>query len=304
MNYKPLVSIIVNCYNGQEFLRHALDSILEQTYDFWEVIFWDNRSSDKSASIFNSYSDNRFRYFLAPSHTNLSTARNLAIDNSRGELIAFLDCDDIWLPQKLDIQISQFLDNSIGFSCGAYYLQHEASSTKKLVSINRKSLDNVPRSLLENYFVCMPTLMIRRSLIPQNHCFNTNYHIIGDFDLSVRLSLISKLSYSFAPLSVCRKHPANESTRRRSLLFYELNEWFAASKPDSRLHSNLAESQFLDRLRYREFISGITLDITRDFCALLKSPISLKRRLKLFLLLLIPVHFRGNFSSSITDPHD
>src|SRR3972149_5927289 len=92
-NRAPLVSVIMNCYNGARYLREALASVLVQTFTDWEIVFWDNQSADESAAIFKSYSDRRFRYFLAPEHTVLGRARNLAVEQARGEWIAFLDCD-------------------------------------------------------------------------------------------------------------------------------------------------------------------------------------------------------------------
>ena len=61
-NNQPLVSIIMNCYNGETFLHESIKSVLSQTYENWELIFWDNRSEDKSAEIFKSYKDKRFKY--------------------------------------------------------------------------------------------------------------------------------------------------------------------------------------------------------------------------------------------------
>ena len=60
----PLVSIIVNCFNGEKYLKHCLESIISQKYQNWEVIFWDNCSTDQSSTIFKSYSDNRFKYYF------------------------------------------------------------------------------------------------------------------------------------------------------------------------------------------------------------------------------------------------
>ena len=71
MNQKPLVSVIMNCYNGQQFLNEALDSLVEQTYKNWELVFWDNKSDDDSINIFNSYNDKRFKLYSAPNHTIL-----------------------------------------------------------------------------------------------------------------------------------------------------------------------------------------------------------------------------------------
>ena len=61
MTDNPLISIIMNCYNGEKYLQEALDSVINQTYKNWELIFWDNQSTDKSANIVHSYNDNRIK---------------------------------------------------------------------------------------------------------------------------------------------------------------------------------------------------------------------------------------------------
>ena len=70
---------MINCFNGEKYLRKSLESVIAQTYKNWEVIFWDNQSTDKSAEIFKSFNDLRFNYYYAHSHTLLYEARNLAI---------------------------------------------------------------------------------------------------------------------------------------------------------------------------------------------------------------------------------
>jgi glycosyltransferase involved in cell wall biosynthesis len=102
----PMVSIIMNCFNGEKYLKEAIESVLKQTYTNWELIFWDNQSTDNSASIFKSYNDLRFKYFFAERHTKLGEGRNLAIAQSTGDWIAFLDCDDLWVDSKLEKQIN------------------------------------------------------------------------------------------------------------------------------------------------------------------------------------------------------
>ena len=93
---QPLVSVIINCFNGEKYLSEAINSVLLQTYKNWELIFWDNQSSDRSAEIALSYDDPRIKYFYASKHTLLYEARNQAIEKSKGEFIAFLDVDDWW----------------------------------------------------------------------------------------------------------------------------------------------------------------------------------------------------------------
>ena len=117
MKEHPVVSVVINCYNGEKYLQQAIDSVLAQSYEDWEVIFWDNRSTDRSAEIVLGYRDTRFRYFHAPRHTPLYEARNYAIERARGDLIAFLDVDDWWFPSKLERQVPLFVDPLVGIVC-------------------------------------------------------------------------------------------------------------------------------------------------------------------------------------------
>ena len=119
MSEQPLVSVVINCFNGEKYLKEAVDSVINQTYKNWEIIFWDNQSTDKSAEIFKSYQDKRLKYYLATSHTKiLYEARNNALKKTNGDFIAFLDVDDWWLPDKLEQQIPLFSDSVVGLVYG------------------------------------------------------------------------------------------------------------------------------------------------------------------------------------------
>jgi len=101
----------MNCLNGEKYLREAIDSVYTQTYKDWEIIFWDNASTDKSAEIAQSH-DHRVRYFKSEETYLLGKARNLAFKQAKGEYIALLDVDDVWLPNKLEEQLKLFDKNS------------------------------------------------------------------------------------------------------------------------------------------------------------------------------------------------
>ena len=92
MNRVPSVSVIMNCFNGEKYLRQAIDSVLAQTFNDWEIVFWDNQSTDASAHIVKSYEDPRLRYFHAPKHTWLYEARNYAMAEARGEFLGLPGC--------------------------------------------------------------------------------------------------------------------------------------------------------------------------------------------------------------------
>ena len=106
----PRVSVIMNVRNGASFLREALDSVFAQTFQDWELIVWDDRSTDSSASIVGEYHDPRIQYFLSPQDTPLGKARDNAIRRATGQWLAFLDQDDVWLPYKLEEQLALVAD--------------------------------------------------------------------------------------------------------------------------------------------------------------------------------------------------
>lgn len=138
---QPLISVIMNCYNGETYLRESIDSVLSQTYNNWEIIFWDNQSTDNSAKIFKSYKDNRLHYFLAEQFTTLSRARNLAVSKANGEWINFLDCDDVLLPEKMSCQMDIIINEKteLGFIYGEMRIigSHFKSSSMWVNSMRR-----------------------------------------------------------------------------------------------------------------------------------------------------------------------
>lgn len=117
----PTISVIINCYNGETFLRETLQSLFSQTFRDFEVIFWDNRSTDSSARILQSFEDPRVRYFLANEFTTLGEARNLAFAKAKGQWTAFLDCDDLWHADKLEQQIASIFKSPTPDRVGLVY---------------------------------------------------------------------------------------------------------------------------------------------------------------------------------------
>ena len=80
----PLVSVIMNCHNGEKYLRESINSVMSQSYKNWELIFWDNNSNDNSKKVLLNFKDKRIKYFYSKSFLNLYHARNLAIKKSKG----------------------------------------------------------------------------------------------------------------------------------------------------------------------------------------------------------------------------
>ncbi len=111
-----LVSIIMPCHNGQSTISDAITSIQNQTFDDWELLIIDDNSSDSSVQIASEFAlkDNRIHLFHTEKSIGLpAVPRNIGIENASGRYIAFLDCDDIWLPTKLEHQLQLFSTKNI-----------------------------------------------------------------------------------------------------------------------------------------------------------------------------------------------
>ena len=107
---KKLISIIINCYNGEKYLLKTLKSIINQKYNNYEVIFVDNCSTDSSAKIYKKIKDKRFKYFKTKKKIKLYNGRNFALNKCKGHFITFLDTDDWWNPNFL-ISRSRFFNS-------------------------------------------------------------------------------------------------------------------------------------------------------------------------------------------------
>lgn len=119
---EDLVSIIMPAYNCESYIGTTLDSVINQTYQNWEVIVIDDCSTDNTAKIVEEYmkKDNRIRYHKLEKNSGAAVARNKAVDLATGKYIAFLDSDDVWFPEKLTKQIGYMKENDYGFTCTSY----------------------------------------------------------------------------------------------------------------------------------------------------------------------------------------
>ncbi len=120
MKNSPLVTIVTPTYNHEEFIAACIDSVLAQTYSNWELCIVDDGSTDRTLEIANSYSDPRIKVTsqFNKGMTRLAETYNFALSMGSGELVAILEGDDFWPPNKLEIQVPDFEDESIVLSSG------------------------------------------------------------------------------------------------------------------------------------------------------------------------------------------
>ena len=228
----PLVSVIMNCFNGEQYLREAIDSVIAQTYQNWELIFYDNQSIDNSAEIFKTYNDKRLRYFYASNHTLLYEARNNAIQYASGQFFAFLDVDDWWDHLKLEKQIPLFENPKVGIVYGNYWFENQIKGTSFVKFSKPLPSGDILNQLLGHCVVGLVTIIVRRrtfeTLKPPG--FNNRFHIIGDFDLVIKTALDWDILCVNDPIGHYRWHGKNETVLNRELHINELDVWSSEAK--------------------------------------------------------------------------
>ena len=220
----PLISIIMNCHNGEKYLKNSLQSVINQTYKNWELIFWDNKSIDKSKEIVESFKEKRFKYFKSKKFNSLYKSRNLAIKKSKGKYICFLDTDDWWLKKKLIHQIDVLRKNpEIKLIFSNVYLYFQQKKEKKLYFNYKVPKGKITQFLLNNYIIGILTVMASKDIFKKKK-FNKNYNIIGDFDFFINLSLKEYFLCIHKPLAYYRVHDANYSKKTEEYK-NEIKKW-------------------------------------------------------------------------------
>ena len=222
---KNLVSIIMNCHNGEKYLEESLNSIIKQSYKNWELIFFDNASKDNSAKIIKNFKDKRIKYIYS-NYVNLGIARKRALNICKGEYITFLDCDDYWDTNKLKLQVSELKkDPKVGVSfSNSYFFK---GKKKKLLYKKLPSDGSIFENLLKKYYISFDTVVIKKFYIDKlKHNFDERFNIIHDLDLLIRLSMITKFKYIHKTLSWWRIHDNSFSQNKISIVNKEKKIFF------------------------------------------------------------------------------
>ena len=289
MQNEPLVSIIVNCYNGEKYLEDCLKSILNQTYQNWELIFWDNKSTDNSKKIFEKFNDKRFKYHLSSKHTFLYEARDLAIKASKGDFFGFCDVDDFWAKEKLELLIPLFSDEKIGVVYSNQWILNDSSKKKRKYINTTLPKGNVRSSIIKGQSATILTAIIKKTEYSKLKVgFDKNYQIIGDYDFFIRISEKILFDCVQDPLVYYRLHEDNFTKNNRQIEIRELEEWFSQMKKIESFFS-IDQSKMIHELILYKKIMFLILNgkLISSFFKILKFPNNFKK-IKLLLALIIP----------------
>jgi glycosyltransferase involved in cell wall biosynthesis len=218
----PKVSVVIPTYNYGRFLGEAIQSVLDQTFQDFEIFVVDDGSTDNTKEVVDSFKDLRIKYTYQENR-GLPAARNTGIKASSSEYIAFLDSDDVLVENALEKGV-QVLDrhSDVGFSYGRDYLMDETGRVLGLrkqrhkYSYVREGREEIKEFLLHGNYVCASTVMARRRCLYDVGLFDPTFRPGSeDFDLWVRLAKRYAVACIAEPLVKYRIHPGSIGATRK-----------------------------------------------------------------------------------------
>lgn len=213
----PRVSIIIPAYNSARFLEEAIESVFAQTYKDYETIVIDDGSTDNTQEVLAPYLD-RIQY-IYQHNRGASSARNTGISHSQGEYIAFLDADDIWLPEKLSTQV-EYLNNNqdiaLVYSLVLWVDVHGKPLDKRNRLSGRLPAGDVFNILYIRNFIITSSVMVRRRLLGTVGLFDESLTHAEDHELWLRIASKFKVCGIDKYLCQYRVTPQSLSERNRN----------------------------------------------------------------------------------------
>jgi glycosyltransferase involved in cell wall biosynthesis len=206
----PLVSVVMPTHNRSVTLRRAVDSVLSQTHSDLELIVVDDASTDDTPALLAVIEDPRLVCIRLERNSGAAIARNRGIRSARGELVAFQDSDDVWLPEKLALQLRVMAESapSVGAVGGRWVAGAEHGGTE----IRAPALEaggDYEAELLDGHCLITPVWLVRRALLEQLGLFDERMPCLEDWDLMLRLS--QRTAMRAVPETVLIKYGAPDS---------------------------------------------------------------------------------------------
>jgi len=205
---KPTVSVIIPTYNMARYLPEAIESVLNQSFKDFEIIVVDDGSTDNTKPIIESFQDKII--YLYQSNRGESAARNLGIKKAHGEFLAFLDADDKWLPDKLNLQVEVFKNNpTIGMvACGAMGIDESGKFIKQYVPKNFASHNSLLKALSISQIIpgSSSGVLVRKKCFETVGFFDEKIKIGPDWDMWLRIAKKFNIYFIEKPLVLIRKH--------------------------------------------------------------------------------------------------
>jgi len=221
-NHQPLVSVVIPLYNAQKHISETIESVLSQSYESWELIVVDDCSTDNSVDVVKRYVGLDSRIKLIESEINFggpARPRNIGIECAKGEYIAFLDADDVWLEDKLKIQIEYMQTYKLNFSSTAKLNINEVSENinfkANLLSKLKTSKKDIC-DLIKNRFIFTSSVIIAKSILVH---FSEEKKYVAVEDLCAWLMIFNhpEVKYGFLNQRLLKYRIVKQSISDRSM---------------------------------------------------------------------------------------
>lgn len=262
MNSQPYVSVIMPAYNGAAYIGTAIRSVLNQTEKNIELIVVNDRSSDNTASIIGNHkNDPRLIYIENGHNLGVAGSRNEAIKLARGAYLAFLDQDDVWLPSKLQIQLSVFeSDTEIALvhsrtalidNKGDLLPRYKNLESTEFNNCNaRVTTGNSFREIFIQNNIQVPTVVIKKSAFDELGPFNADIPGVDDYELWMKIALHHRIGSIDTILALYRIHENQQSKNTYKMLVNKMQalENVLAHAPD-RAHSLIDRATLVLRMQ-------------------------------------------------------
>lgn len=228
---KPIVTVLMPVKDGAAYLSEAVNSILSQTFIFFELLILNNGSNDGTLEILSQVADNRVTIVHNPRNISLENALNSGIKIAKGKYIARMDADDISLPTRLEQQVNFLEANPSIVLCGAWF---EIFGTRNEVICHPETALEIKAAMLVKNPLCHPLVMFRKDVLINNgYSYQNDFHACEDYHLWATLSLNYAMYNIPEVLLRYRQHNSQVSTEKTKL------QWANSSKVRQFLLNNL-----------------------------------------------------------------
>ena len=247
---KDKVSVIIPTLNWEDFIERAIDSVLNQTYKNFEIIIVDDGSSDRTPDLLKKYA-NDSRIYVITNKTNAgqAAANNSALEKISGEYIAYLDCDDLMLKRRLELQVGAFkLDSNLGLVHSDIF--HVLNDKGRLTKLPRRNYHNIHRKDISNALLLRNSI-VRSTVMHKTECimelgnFDTSISGNDDLDMWVRISEKFEVKKIRKDLIIKYKHSKMTSSTRADNLYSDKTIIHILQKSSRRRKSDVLVQFFL-----------------------------------------------------------
>lgn len=285
MDKQPLVSIICLCYNHAPYIREAVLSTINQSYQNIETIIVDDCSTDNSADIITGLAIEypRLKVLLLSTNHGNTTAFNKGLALSSGEFVIDLATDDVLLPNRVIEGVEAFksatADTGVNFTNAAIidknskFLKHFYAVDSEGLAIEKPNEGDIYEELIQKFFICPPTMMFKRSLLDTLSGYDETL-AYEDFDFWIRSSRIAKYSYTDKVLVNRRKLKGSHSHNQYKWRSTQMESTFRVCEKIKKLNQTKSEDKALKKRIYyelRQCLRVLDFKLAIKYILLLKS---------------------------------